>query len=214
MQTVNYFSKKSGCNLKKHSSQRPHQQHETKKVVFSDEVLNLPGDTRPAPDLHHGSDSKLNVSVNFWENAGCLSRGTLPFRHVSSPDINSFAEDGMGFTCVSELVLNSVSEQSILSEKNGPLWSDTKHRPILRTKHSPTLPGNTLHCRRGVCNFPEEGKPKKRKRCHGEKVESKARISVRKLHFSEMTETDPVNVEKVIGRDSILRPASLNKEEK
>lgn len=158
-------------------------------MVFSDEVLNLSDDTRPARDLHHGSDSKLNASDNFWENADCLRHRTLPFRHVSSPDINICAGDGMGFTCVSELVLNSLSEQSILSEKNGLSWSDAKYRPILRTKHGPTLPGNTLHCRRGVNNyFPEEDKPKKRKRCHAEKVESKARISLSKLHSSEMTE--------------------------
>ena len=210
VQTVNYFSKRTHFNSKKHSPQREHQQLETKKVVFSDEVLNLSCETTTAYDLHCGSDSKLNVTDNFWENAERLSCGTLPCRHVSSPDINSATKDGRVFMCNSELVLNSLSEESILSEQNGLFWSNAKHKPILKTRHGPSLWGNRLLERCGDYNISEGGKQIKRKRPHGTKVDSIAGIPINRPHLPEITEKDPVNLGQFIARDIILKPSLLN----
>lgn len=85
-------------------------------MVFFDEVFNLFCEIIIVYDLYCGSDSKLNVIDNFWENAESLSCGILLCRYVSSFDINSVIKDGRVFMCNLELVLNFFSEESIFFE--------------------------------------------------------------------------------------------------
>lgn len=206
VQTVNYFSKKTHSNSKRHSLPRDHQHFETKKVVFSDEVLNLSSETSSARDLHHGSDGNLNFCENMWENIESLTSGNLPVRHVSSPEINSPTDDKrVGI----ELVLNALSEESVLPHQHGLSWSDVKCRPILRTKRGPCLRRISLDNTCGV----QDDKVRKRKRSCGARVESKDGTPINVFHVPEITENDSINLGQFVERDIVLKPALIGEDE-
>ena len=207
VQTVNFFSKKANSKSKNGSFQRDYQNLDTKKVVFSDEVLNLSSETSANRDLHHGSDSRLNFSENMWQNIENLTSGDLPLRHVSSPEINSPTEERR--VGVSELVLNALSEESVLPHQHGFSRSDNKRRPILRTRHDPSLRGNSSPDSCGDRYFSEDGRSRKRKRSHGARVESKDGTPIDRFHMPEMTENEFINLGQFIERDIILRPALI-----
>lgn len=212
VQTVNYFSKKTLGNSKKLSLQRGHQPFDTKKVVFSDEVLNVSSETSSTRDVHHGSDSKLNYSENMWENVvDSLSSGNFPLRHLSSPEIHCPAEERRHG--ISELVLNALSEESVLPYQHGLLWSDSKCKPILKTRHSPSSQGKSSHDSCRVNDVNDDIKVKKRKRSCGAKVESKDGTPINRFSVPEITENNSVNFGQFVERDIILKPALIVKEE-
>ena len=208
VQTVNYFSKKSHSKSKKHSLQRDHQHFDTKKVVFSDEVLNLSSESSAARDAHHGSDSKLHFSENMWQNIEILTVGDLPLRHVSSPEIHSPTDQKQ----VSDIVLNAVSEESILPHQHGFSRSDTKRRPILRTGHDPSLQDKSSHDDCRAHNLSNDDTGRKRKRSHGARVESKDGTPIDRFHIPEITENDSVNLGQFIERDIVLKAVLIDED--
>ena len=205
VQTVNYFSKKTHFKSKKQPFQTDNQQLiESKKVVFSDEVLNIsqPSTTH---ELRHGSEGRLH----FIES---LTSGDLPLRHVSSPDIHS-PTDQTQVRWISELVLNAVSEESVLPHqtKHGFSWANNKLKPVLRKRHDPSLPDNSfrLHKSCAAHESCEDGKDRKRKRSHGARVESKDGTPIDRFHVPKITQKDSLNLKQFIERDLILKPAVI-----
>lgn len=208
VQTVNYFSKKTRSKPKKRSFQSDHQHFDAKKVVFSDEVLNLSSETSTARDLHHGSDSKLNFSDNMWQNIESLTCGDLPLRHVSSPEINNPVDHRVG---ISELVLSALSEESVLPHQHGFSRSDNKRRPVLKTRHDPSLRGNNLPASDGVHN--EDNTGRRRKRSHSARVESKDGTPINRFHVPEITDSDHVNLGQFVDRDIVLKPVLIGEDD-
>lgn len=213
VQTVNYFSKKTHSNSKRRSFQADNQRLiESKKVVFSDEVLNMPSQPSAAHNLHHGSEGRLHFCENAWQNIECLTGGDLPFRHVSSPDIhNPTDKTQLG---ISDLVLNAVSEESVLPHqaKHGFKWSDNKRKPVLKTRRSPSLQDNSL----SSCNdctihdSCEDCRVRKRKRSHGARVEYKDGTPIDNFHIPNITQNDSVNLGQFVERDLVLKPVLID----
>lgn len=205
VQTVNYLSKKTHFKSKKQPFQTDNQQLiESKKVVFSDEVLNIsqPSTTH---ELRHGSEGRLH----FIES---LTSGDLPLRHVSSPDIHS-PTDQTQVRWISELVLNAVSEESVLPHqtKHGFSWANNKLKPVLRKRHDPSLQDNSfrLHKSCAAHESCEDGKDQKRKRSHGARVESKDGTPIDRFHVPKITQKDSLNLKQFIERDLVLKPAVI-----
>ena len=201
VQTVNYLSKETQLNSKKCSLQRENQQLDTKKVVFSDEVLNLSAENIASHNLQHGSDSKLNFSENLRRNLENLLVGDLPLRHVSSPEINA----PTGQQHLSELVLNAVSEESVLPYQHGFSRSDVKRKPILRKTYGGSLQEN-------IPQIDNIDTGRKRKRSLGARVESKDGTPINSFHVPEITENDEVNLQQFVERDVVLKPVLIDED--
>ncbi|XP_078371509.1 serine/threonine-protein kinase DCLK1-like isoform X4 [Oculina patagonica] len=212
VQTVNYFSKKPHYKSKIQSSETVNQRLvESKKVVFSDEVLNMPSQPCSAHETHHGSVGRLNLCDNAWLNIEKLTGGDLPLRHVSSPDIHSPTDQTQ--VGISELVLNAVSQESVLRHqaKHGFILSENKRKPVLRTRHDPVLQDNnfSLHESCVAHDFHEDCKGRKRKRSHGARVESKDGTPIDRFHVPQITQKDSLNLGQFTERDVVLKPALI-----
>ena len=211
VQTVNYFSKKAQSNSKRRSFQTDNQRLiESKKVVFSDEVLNMPSQPSSAHDVHHGSDSRLHFYENAWQNIESLTGGDLPYRHVSSPDIHSPKTQ----LEISDLVLNAVSEQSVLPQqaKHNFGWSENRRKPDLKTKRSPSLQNDSLSLNSDhrIHDSCEDCGVRQRKRSHSARVEHKDGTLIDKFNIPQITKTDSVNLWQFVERDLVLKPALID----
>ena len=209
IQTVNYFSKKPHSKSKKESFQADNQRLiESKKVVFSDEVLNMPSQPSAAHELHHGSEGRLHFCDNAWQNIENLTGSDLPYRHVSSPDIHSPTEQMQ--IGISDLVLNAVSEESVLPHqtKHGFSWSESNRKPVLTARHDPSLQDNSsLSASHAVDDSHEDGKGRTRKRSCGARVESKGGKPINRFHVPQITQNDSLNLGQFTERDLVLKPA-------
>lgn len=204
VQTVNYFSKKPHSKSKKQSFQADNQRLiESKKVVFSDEVLNMPSQPSAAHELHHGSEGRLHFCDNAWQNIEKLTGSDLPHRHVSSPDINSPTEQMQ--VGISDLVLNAVSEASVLPHqtKHGFSWSESNRKPVLRARDDPSLQDNSCLSH----DSHEDGKGRTRKRSCGARVESKGGVPINRFHVPQISQNDSLNLGQFTERDVVLKPA-------
>ncbi|XP_022801294.1 serine/threonine-protein kinase DCLK1-like isoform X1 [Stylophora pistillata] len=213
VQTVNYFSKKTQSNSKKRSFQTDNQRLiESKKVVFSDEVLNLPSQPSTAHKLHHGSEGRLHFYENAWQNIESLTGGDLPYRHVSSPDIHSPVNKSQ--LEISDLVLNAMSEESVLPQqaKHGFGWSDNRQKPVSKTKHSPSLQDDSLslHSDQNLHDSCEDNGVRQRKRSHSARVEHKDGTPIEKFGIPQITKTGSVNLWQFVERDLVLKPALID----
>ena len=211
VQTVNYFSKKAQSNSKRRSFQTDNQRLiESKKVVFSDEVLNMPSQPSSAHDVHHGSDSRLHFYENAWQNIESLTGGDLPYRHVSNPDIHSPKTQ----LEISDLVLNAVSEQSVLPQqaKHSFGWSENRRKPDLKTKRSPSLQNDSLSLNSDhrIHDSCEDCGVRQRKRSHSARVEHKDGTPIDKFNIPQITKTDSVNLWQFVERDLVLKPALID----
>ena len=209
VQTVNYFAKKPHSKSKKQSFQTDNQRLiESKKVVFSDEVLNMPSQPSAAHELHHGSEGRLHFCDNAWQNIEKLTGSDLPYRHVSSPDIHSPTEQMQ--VGISDLVLNAVSEESVLPHqtKHGFSWSENNRKAVLRTRHDPSRQDNfSLHASHVAHDSHEDCKGRTRKRSHGARVESKDGTPINRFHVPQITQNDSINLGQFTERDVVLKPA-------
>jgi len=209
VQTVNYFSKKPHSKSKKQTFQTDNQPLiESKRVVFSDEVLNMPSQPSAAHELYHGSEGRLHFCDNAWQNIEKLTGSDLPYRHVSSPDIHSPTEQMQ--VGISDLVLNAVSEESVLPHqtKHGFSWSDNSRKPVLRTRHDPSQQENfSVRASHAVHDSHEDGKCRTRKRSHGARVESKDGTLIDRFHVPQITQNDSLNLGQFTERDVVLKPA-------
>ena len=209
VQTVNYFSKKPHSKSKKQSFQSDNQRLiESKKVVFSDEVLNMPSQPSAVHELHHGSEGRLHFCDNAWQNIEKLTGSDLPYRHVSSPDIHSPTEQMQ--VGISDLVLNAVSEESVLPHqaKHGFSWSESNRKPVLRAMHDSSIQDNfSLRESHAVHDSHEDGKGRTRKRSHGARVESKDGTPINRFHVPQITQNDSLNLGQFTDRDIVLKPA-------
>ena len=204
VQTVNYFSKKPHSKSKKQSFQADNQQLiESKKVVFSDEVLNMPSQPSASHELHHGSEGRLHFCDNAWQNIEKLTGSDLPLRHVSSPDINSPTEQMQ--VGISDLVLNAVSEESVLPHqtKHGFSWSESNQKPVLRARHDHSLQDNSSLSH----DSHEDGRGRTRKRSCGAMVESKGGVPINRFRVPQITQNDSLNLGQFTERDIVLKPA-------
>ena len=209
VQTVNYFSKKPHSKSKKQSFQTDNQWLiESKKVVFSDEVLNLPSQPSTAHEFHHGSEGRLHFCDNAWQNIEKLTGSDLPHRHVSSPDIHSPIDQMQVGN--SDLVLNAVSEESVLPHqtRHGFSWSENNRKPVLRTRHDPSQQENFSVCAsHAVHDSHEDGKCRTRKISHSARVESKDGTPIDRFHVPQITQNDSLNLGQFTERDVVLKPA-------
>ena len=210
VQTVNYFSKKCHSKSKKQSFQMANQRLvESKKVVFSDEVLNMPSQPSSAHESHHGSEGRLHLYDNAWLNIEKLTGGNLPLRHVSSPDIHSPTDQTQ--VGISELVLNAVSEESVLPHqaKHGISLSENKRKPVLRMRPDPSPQDNnlSLHESCAAHDLHEDCKGRTRKRSHGARVEAKDGTPIDRFHVPQIIQNDSINLGQFTERDVVLKPA-------
>lgn len=204
VQTVNYFSKKPHSKSKKQSFQTDNQWLiESKKVVFSDEVLNMPLQSNVAHESHHGSEGRLHFCDNAWQNIEKLTGSDLPYRHVSSPDMHTPTEQMQ--VGISDLVLNAVSEESVLPHqtKHGFSWSESNRKPVLRARQD----NFSLHASHAVHDPHEDSKGRTRKRSHGARVESKDGTPIDRFHVPQITQNDSLNLGQFTERDVVLKPA-------
>lgn len=211
VQTVNYFSKKPYSKSKEQSFQADNQRlTESKKVVFSDEVLNMPSQPSAAHELRCGSEGRLHFCDNAWQNIEKLTGSDLPFRHVSSPDIHSPTEQMQ--VGISELVLNAVSEESVLPHqtKHGFSRSENNRKPVLWTRHDHSLQDNfSLSGSHAAHDSHEDCKGRKRKRSHGARVETRDGTPINRFHVPEITQNDSLNLGQFTERDVVLKPALI-----
>lgn len=216
VQTVNYFSKKSHSKSKKQSYKTGNQGLiESKKVVFSDEVLNMPSQSCAAHESHHGSEGRLNFCDNAWLNIEKLTGGDLPLRHVSSPNIHSPTDETE--VEISELVLNAVSEESVLPHqaKHGFALSENKRKPALRTKHDQSLQDTdfSLYETHAAHDSRDDCKGRTRKRSHGARVEFKDGTPIERFHVPQISQNDSLNLAQFTERDVVLKPVLIDESE-
>lgn len=211
VQTVNYFAKKPHSKSKKLSFETDNQRLiESKKVVFSDEVLNMPSQPSATHKLCHGSEGRLHFCDNAWQNIEKLTGSDLPYRHVSSPDIHSPAEQMQ--VEISDLVLNAASEESVLPHqtKHGFSWSENNRKPVLRTRHDPSLQDDFSLCASHAApDSHEDCKSRTRKRSHGARVESKDGTPINRFHVPQITQNDSLNLGQFTERDVVLKPVLI-----